>query len=158
MNEVVYNENGIKDLGELKLVGFRVLCPADKYIYEIPRATKKLSDRLGEIKHVLYPHLLNGAFVVDASSDEEDGYWIGVEVEEFEDIPSDMVTLTIPSQSYASTTYRGPNYDIKKAYRELHAWMEQQGLERNVAGWHLEVFHEWEDTDNIGVELLDTLH
>ncbi|WP_449442969.1 hypothetical protein [Ureibacillus acetophenoni] len=28
---------------------------------------------------------------------EEDGYWVCVEVKEYEDIPSDMVTLTVPS-------------------------------------------------------------
>lgn len=158
MPENVFNENGIKDLSGLKLVGFRVLCDGDNYIYDIPRAAKRLSNRLKEIKHVLYPHLLNGAFIVEPSSEEEDGYWIGVEVEEFEDIPADMVTLAIPSQSYATTTYRGPNFDIRKAYRELHKWIEQQGLVRNVKGWHLEIFHDWEDSDNISVELLDTLH
>lgn len=42
----------LKELKELKLVGFRVLCPTDQYLIEIPKTSLQLSKRISEIKHV----------------------------------------------------------------------------------------------------------
>lgn len=147
----------IKRLGELKLVGFRVLCPGDQYVVEIPKASFLLSERLDEIKNVVKPGLQFGAFVVENGSENEDGYWVGVEVKEYTDIPKDMVSLTIPSQNYAVTRYEGPNHKIRDAYTELHNWIEANEFKRLTDKWHLEIFHSWEDPGNIVVELLDTV-
>lgn len=53
----------IKELSELRLVGFRVVCSGDQYIEEIPKASLQLSKRIREIKHVLDPFHQYGAFV-----------------------------------------------------------------------------------------------
>ncbi|MBS8263679.1 AraC family transcriptional regulator [Mesobacillus boroniphilus] len=147
----------VKQLPEMKLVGIRVLCPGDQYIIEIPKASKRLSERIDEIANVVNPALQYGAFVVEHSSNEEDGYWVCVEVTEFGGIPDDMVALTIPAQMYAVSRHIGANDKIRQAYNELHQWIEANGYQRLTAKWHLEAFHEWSDPANIDVELLDTV-
>ncbi len=147
----------IKQLGELKLVGIRVLCAGDQYIVQIPKASLKLNERISEIKHVINPMQQIGAFVVDNETEEQDGYFICVEVQKFENIPTDMVTLTIPSQTYAVLRHKGENKKIVDAYHHLHQWIEEKNYDRQKNKWHLEIFHSWENSENIDVELLDTI-
>jgi predicted transcriptional regulator YdeE len=147
----------IKSIGELKLVGFRVLCPGNQYVVEIPKASLQLSARLAEIKNVVNPGVQYGAFVVENESENEDGYWVCVEVKEYTDIPEDMVSLTIPSQMYAVARYEGPNHKIRDSYTELHNWIEANEFKRLTDKWHLEIFHSWKDPESIMVELLDTV-
>ncbi|MCC3359395.1 GyrI-like domain-containing protein [Bacillus sp. REN16] len=147
----------IKELDELKLVGFRVLCPGDQYIIEIPKASLQLSERIHEIKNVVNPLQQFGAFVVESDNDDEDGYWICVEVRDYEDTPSDMVTLTVPPQRYAVSRYKGVNYKIMDAYNHLHLWIEENKYRRIKDKWHLEIFYSWKDTENVDVDLLDTV-
>ncbi|KPB03284.1 transcription activator [Bacillus sp. CHD6a] len=147
----------IKDLNLLKLTGFRVLCAGKDYPVKIPNASKLLESRLSEIKNVKNKDIQFGAFLVDTLSQEEDGYWVAVEVEEFEDTPDGMVTLTIPAQRYAATKYEGPTSGIFNAYDELHSWAAEQGYKRLKNKWHLEIFESWGDPNHIVVDLLDTI-
>ncbi|MGE6257267.1 GyrI-like domain-containing protein [Heyndrickxia sporothermodurans] len=147
----------IKELDGLKLVGFRVLCSGDQYIVEIPKASLLLSERMSEIKQVINPLQQFGAFVVDNESDDEDGYWVCVEVKEYEDIPTDMVTLTIPPQRYAVLRHKGANSKIIDSYSNLHMWIEKNKYVRHKNKWHLEKFYSWKDIGNLDVELLDTI-
>lgn len=157
MSETTLQNKTIKELDEIKLVGSRILCPGNQYIIEIPKASLQLNERISEIKHVVNPLLLLGAFVVENVTDEEDGYWVCVEVKEYEDIPSDMVTLTIPPQRYAVSRYKGVNYKIMDAYNDLHLWIDENKYSRTKDKWHIEKFYSWKDNENIDVELLDTI-
>ena len=157
MSDTTLQNKAIKELDEIKLVGFRVLCPGDQYIIEIPKASLQLSERISEIKQVVNPLLQFGAFVVENETDEEDGYWICVEVKEYEDIPFDMVTVTVPPQRYAVSRYKGVNYKIMDAYNELHLWIDENKYRRIKNKWHLEKFYSWKDNENVDVELLDTV-
>ncbi|TYS67917.1 AraC family transcriptional regulator [Sutcliffiella horikoshii] len=147
----------IKNLDNLKLTGFRVVCRGEEYPVEIPKASELLESRLPEIKNVKNGNVQYGSFIVDIHSEEEDGYWVGVEVEEFEDTPEGMVTMTVPAQRYASANYEGPTTGIFNAYEELHSWAAEQGYKRLKDKWHVEIFESWEDPNNIVVELLDTI-
>jgi predicted transcriptional regulator YdeE len=160
MPKASINQKTIKSLNEIKLVGFRVLCEGEKYIEEIPKAARLLKERSGEIKYVLDSEQQIGAFVVEKSTPDEDGYWIGVQVEEYEDIPEGMVALKIPSQKYGSIMHCGPNDLIRGSYEELHQWISEQGLERAIQGWNLEIYQKENDPENPGdvrVELLDSI-
>ncbi|MFJ3389571.1 MULTISPECIES: GyrI-like domain-containing protein [unclassified Lysinibacillus] len=64
------------------------------------------------MKHVENSSQQVGAFVVDHDFEDEDGYWVCVEVKKYEHIPDDTVTLTIPSQNYAALRHKGANYKI----------------------------------------------
>ena len=157
MSETTWQTKTIKNLDEIKLVGFRVLCSGDQYIVEIPKASLRLSERISEIKQLVNPLIQFGAFVVENETSEEDGYWVCVEVREYEDIPTDMVTLTVPPQKYAVLRHKGGNYEITYAYNELHRWIEDNKYKRLKNKWHLEKFYSWRDSKNIDVELLDTI-
>ncbi|MCT6924778.1 GyrI-like domain-containing protein [Metasolibacillus sp.] len=147
----------IQELDELKLVGFRVLCSGDQYLVEIPKASLILDKRIGEIKQVINPDTQIGAFVVENQTPDEDGYWVSVEVKEYEDVPVDMVTLTIPPQRYAVLRHTGSNREIREAYNGLHKWVEDNKYVRLKNKWHLERFYEWKDTEKVDVDLLDTI-
>lgn len=64
----------VVELHEMKLVGIRVVCPGDQYVHEIPKASVELKERLQEIREVVKPVRLVGAFIVEDVSEEEDGY------------------------------------------------------------------------------------
>ncbi|MEK8127720.1 GyrI-like domain-containing protein [Paenibacillus filicis] len=96
----------VVELGEMKLVGLRVVCPGDQYAIEIPKATLQLENRLNEISCVANPEGFIGAFVVEELSEADDGYWVCVEVDEFGHIPEGMDSLTIPAQKYATILRR----------------------------------------------------
>jgi predicted transcriptional regulator YdeE len=157
MAEIIIQDKTIRELDELKLVGFRVFCSSDQYLVEIPKASLMLTERLNEIKQVVDPNIQIGAFVVENETPDEDGYWVSVEVKEYEDIPTDMVTLTIPPQRYAILRHIGSNSKIVEAYNDLHKWIEDNDFIRLKNKWHVERFYEWKDTEKVNVDLLDTI-
>jgi len=157
VSETAMQNKTIKELGELMLVGFRVLCSGDQYLVEIPKASLRLSERISEIKKVVNPIEQFGAFIVENETADEDGYWVCVEVKEYEDIPNGMVTLTIPPQKYAVMRHKGSNYKIMEAYNDLHKWIEDNNYVRLKNKWHLEKFYDWKDTEKVDIELLDTI-
>lgn len=149
----------VVELDEKKLVGIRVVCPGDQYANEIPKASVMLRYRLGEIQEVIHPARLVGAFIVGDYSEEEDGYWVCVEVSEFKEIPEDMVSLVVPKQKYAVITHKGPNHQIRNSYEQLHRWIDDHQLERIHRAWHLEISDEWgqDGINDIEVDLYDTI-
>ncbi|GGA43891.1 GyrI-like domain-containing protein [Psychrobacillus lasiicapitis] len=156
MSEHRFQQN-IKELDEMKLVGLRVQCLGDQYMSEIPKASMELQQRIDEIKQVINLSFQIGAFVVDNTTDEEDGYWVCVEVKEYENIPEGMVVLTVPSQKYAALRHIGANNMIRNSYENLHKWIEEKRLKRLKDKWHLEIYSSWQDPKNVDVLLLDTI-
>ena len=157
MSELIVAHKTIKELDELKLVGFRVLCAGEEYIVEIPKVFSRLSERIHEIKQVVNPLHLVGAFVVGDENTDKDGYWVCIEVKEYEDIPADMVTLTVPSQRYAVIRHKGENKTIRNSYEELHQWISDNNYLRLMDQWHIEKYYSWNDVHNVDVELFDTI-
>lgn len=149
----------IIELHEMKLVGIRVVCPDDQYVHEIPKASFQLKERLKEISYVVSPVKLVGAFVVGDYSEEEDGYWVCVEVSEINEVPEGMVSLVVPEQKYAVIRHQGPNVEIRSTYEKLHQWIEENSFERLHRSWHLEIYNEWgsPDISDIDVDLYDTI-
>ncbi|MFD1020927.1 GyrI-like domain-containing protein [Thalassobacillus hwangdonensis] len=142
---------GVKEIGEKKLVGFRVVCEDMKeFGEEIPKASMKLVERKSEIKHLVEPVNLIGAFKVAEESQDEDGYWSCFEVEAIEDVPEGMVSLTIPKQKYAVLNFKGHSSEIIDVYTDLHQWITDNGYERTPEKWTLEIYSEWsENEDNV---------
>lgn len=157
MVEKLSQPMSINEMGELKLVGFRVLCAGDKYATEISKATQRLVARMSEIKNKQTPLQPVGAFVVENDNDNEDGYWICFEVKEYEDIPNDMVALTIPAQRYAVIRHIGANDEIRDSYNKLHSWIEKNKYNRLLNCWHIEKYICWSDEEKVEIELMDTI-
>ena len=147
----------IETLGQLHLVGIRVRCPGEEYMLEIPLAAKQLDERKEEIANVLNLPYQFGAFVVDASSEDEEGYWVCYQVKKVEHVPEGMVGLTIPSQIYAVMKHKGSNKKILHTYEKLHSWIDKSVSKRKLDAWHLERFYEFKDTDRMEVDLMDTI-
>ncbi|PFG12069.1 GyrI-like domain-containing protein [Bacillus sp. es.036] len=147
----------IETLDELYLVGIRVRCPAEEYLSEIAQAAKQLEDRMDEISYVINPTEQMGAFVVEASSEDEEGYWVSYQVLKVEHVPEGMVAITITSQTYAVMKHMGSNKAILHTYDELHNWIEKSSWTRRLSAWHLERFHHFKTIEKIDVDLLDTV-
>lgn len=149
----------VVELSEKRLVGIRVVCSGDQYANEIPIASLKLKERLNEIHDVINPAKLVGAFIAGDFSEEEDGYWVCVEVNEIRQVPEGMVSLIVPKQKYAVMRHNGPNYEIRNTYEELHHWIKENHYERLQRAWHLEISDVWgmKDITNIETDLYDTI-
>ena len=72
MKETIIQNKTIRELDELRLVGFRVFCSGDQYLVEIPKASLMLTERVNEIKQVVDPNIQIGAFVVENETPDED--------------------------------------------------------------------------------------
>ncbi|WP_409340754.1 GyrI-like domain-containing protein [Paenibacillus sp. MBLB4367] len=149
----------IKELHKMKLVGLRIVCHGDQYAVEIPKAAIRLKERLHEIKQALDPIRLVGAFYPGDFTEEEDGYWVCVEVKDDSHIPDGMVCVSVPSQKYAVIRHEGPNTGIQQTYEYLHKRIAEQGLKRIPRAWHLEIAEEWgrPDIAEVKVDLYDTI-
>lgn len=148
-----------KRVDELTLVGFRVLCrKGEDYVKEIPKAVERLNERKKEIQHLADLNRYFGAFMVDACHPEYDGYWVCMEVNKLDVLPSGMESLYVPSQLYATIPYQGPNTQIMVAYRELHEWIAYHGYDRLLGTWHLEKYEGFPtERTKVDVELYDTI-
>lgn len=146
-------------LNEMKLIGIRVVCPGDQYVYEIPKASHALKERLNEIRNVVSPARVVGAFIAGDFTEEEDGYWVCVEVNEVRDVPKGMVSLLVPKQKYAVITHTGTKHEIRNTYELLHKWIKDNGFERIRRSWHLEIAEEWgkKDVGEEHIDLYDTI-
>jgi len=149
---------GLRGIGEKKLVGFRVVCDDIKgYGEEIPKTSMLLDRRKSEIKQLVKPVNLIGAFKASETSEEDDGYWVCYEVHEFEDIPEGMVRLVVPEQKYAVLNFTGHASEIFKVYSHLHKWIEENGYKRVPDKWSLEVYTKWTENE-CNVDLCDPIY
>jgi predicted transcriptional regulator YdeE len=140
---------GVTGLGEMKLVGFRVVCEdTDGYSREIPKTFLSLEEHREGIKHLVDPVKLIGAFKVTDSPQEDDGYWVCFEVKEIEEVPEGMVSLVIPAQEYGVLHFEGHASQIFGIYSHLHQWLDERGYQRQMEGWNLEIYRRWSVADN----------
>ncbi|WP_246199948.1 GyrI-like domain-containing protein [Salirhabdus euzebyi] len=146
-----------KKIEEKKLVGYRVICDGDEYAQEIPKAVQTLTNRVDDIKNIIYPVKQLGVFKSGETSEKDDGYWVAFEVSEYTDVPVDMVTLTVEKQQYAVYDYSGPARNIFIEYEKIHKSIEQSGYIRVRNKWTLEIYSTWGDPDQINVQLCDPI-
>lgn len=149
----------VVELHEMRLVGIRVVCPGDQYVKEIPKASVELKNRLQEIRDVVKPVRLVGAFIAEDVSGEKDGYWVCVEVHNMKQVPEGMASLVIPQQKYAVQRHQGPNDEIRNTYENLHCWILENNHERLPRSWHLEISDVWGhgEVNHIEADLYDTI-
>jgi len=153
VNRVTFN--GVREIQEKKLVGFRELCDdMSGYGEEIPKASLSLEQRKDEIKKLVEPVNLVGAFKVEEASKEEDGYWLCYEVQDFEDVPEGMVRLVVPAQKYAVLHFKGHASEIFGVYPHLHKWINDNEYKRLPEKWTLEIYSEWAENEG-DVDLCD---
>jgi predicted transcriptional regulator YdeE len=148
--------NGVRDVEEKKLVGFRVVCKdMSGYGQEI-NASMLLKQRINEIKHLVEPVKLIGAFKAAETSEEDDGYWVCYEVHDVGDIPEGMVSLVVPAQKCAVLNFKGHASEIFRVYTHLHKWIEENGYTRIPDKWSLEIYSKWSENED-HVDLCDPI-
>lgn len=143
----------IVQLEQKELIGLRVQCGGDQYVHEIPKAAAALRARVAEIEGAIRPDRFIGAYVPGDCPDEQDGYWICVEVGRLDKLPKGMSSLTIPPQQYAVITHQGSNTGIRGTYEVLHRWIADNGYQRDPSAWHLEL----SGADSDRIELYDMI-
>ncbi|MYL48154.1 AraC family transcriptional regulator [Halobacillus litoralis] len=143
--------NKVEEKEALTLIGYRVVCDGEDYIVEIPKTSEKLHKRFPEADVQV------GAFIPGECKEENDGYWIGVPFAPNTTVPEDLDHLNIEKQTYAITTYKESNERIREAYASLHEWMDREGYSRDLEAWHVEVYHSWQDKDQLHMELWETV-
>jgi predicted transcriptional regulator YdeE len=149
--------NGVREVEEKKLVGFRVVCKdMSGYGQEIPNASMLLNQRINEIKHLVEPVKLIGAFKATETSEEDDGYWVCYEVHDVGDLPEGMVSLVVPAQKYAVLNFKGHASEIFRVYTHLHKWIEENGYTRIPDKWSLEIYSKWSENED-HVDLCDPI-
>jgi AraC family transcriptional regulator len=107
---------------------------------EIPQMWGEFGPRMGEIKHVVDPHVAYG--VMD-NYDEESGtfdYLAGLEVESAVDLPEGMVGWEVPEQTYAVFTSTLPT--LHETFQHIYeTWLPQSGHQR-AGGPEFELYDE----------------
>lgn len=135
----------IVEENDLKFVGFRVFSKEGNYAVDIPKTVVTLAKRIDEIQNKKNGSVQCGLFVPDLEdeeADEKSGYYVAVEVEKVESVPEGMVSLSIPKQNYAVSSYTGPVENLMDVYENYNEQLLNDGLVRIPKSWHIEKYGE----------------
>jgi AraC family transcriptional regulator len=77
----------------------------------------------------------------DFNEEKPFDYITGLIVENFENVPKDMITYEIPAQKYAVITHRGALDKLQETYNYLFTWSKESGHEFN-GGAEFELYDE----------------
>ncbi|MBP1991922.1 GyrI-like domain-containing protein [Paenibacillus eucommiae] len=126
---------------ELKLVGVEIICPFTSMEVEIPDAWKSMKIRKNEVSDRRNDDILYGMYPQSSDSPDTNKcyYYICVEVNSVQNIPPEMIQITIPPQRYVSYNYRGPIKNFNSAYERVNSFIETQGFEHNLKAFVLEI-------------------
>ncbi|MGV2621938.1 UNVERIFIED_CONTAM: effector binding domain-containing protein [Halobacillus marinus] len=131
------------------LIGFHILCSEAAYGKEIASASRVLSKEFPASTCQI------GAFIPGPCEKDEDGYWLGVPLEEAGEKRAGMSVLTIPAQTYAVMTHTGSGVDIRRTYETLHSIMDVNGCERIFTSFCMEVYRRWGNQEELVVDLYE---
>ena len=90
---------------------------------------RKLQDRIKEIPYVLNTEIMLGlSYHADPKAERFIHYAV-VEVERTEEIPNGMVTVSVPTLSYA-TCKHVKNQKVDQSYKNIYSWIKKQGYQK----------------------------
>ncbi|RKL66269.1 AraC family transcriptional regulator [Salipaludibacillus neizhouensis] len=96
----------------------------------IRHVQEEMHRRLKEISHIVDSKTLLG-LSYDANLGELGfTHYAVVEVKGAENIPAEMVSVTVPSLSYATSEHQ-KDQNIEYSYQNLYKWIKDQGLKTN---------------------------
>ena len=117
----------IETLAEKKLVGKRIrMSFSQNKTFELWRSfmpgRKEITNNIGSQLYSL--EVYDPLFFNHFNPDKEFEKWATVEVRDFDAVPQDMETLTIPAGIYAVFIYKGPASEGEKTYRYIfETWL-----------------------------------
>ncbi len=143
---------------QFTIIGKRIEAPISKLGVEVPQAQFEVRNRHQEIQLRVNPNVILGIGPLQNITENPEIHTIYVctEVEDIVSVPDGMVDLTLPEQTYALFTYRGPMVDCWKAYGEIFDWIEKSGYQLDSNAYCIEYYgkdHNWEDKQTADNEL-----
>lgn len=112
-----------------KAVGLQVLAEWEQLFTKMPQKWKIFKENIHKIKY------RKGKVMMDISRSEEGGVYVQlicVEVKEFEDIPPEMTTLSVPVQKYIHHRHEGDIEKIAASFGDIYEWAEKEGVNAGV--------------------------
>ncbi|MGJ9383080.1 GyrI-like domain-containing protein [Salipaludibacillus sp. CF4.18] len=108
---------------------------------EIHHVQKEMHQRLKEISHIVDSKTLLGLSYHANPGELGFTHYAVVEVKGTENIPAEMVSVSVPSLSYATCEHR-KDQNIEHSYQNLYKWIEDRGLKTNNSTHltHLEIY------------------
>jgi len=91
---------------------------------------RALQERLKENPHVINPETMLGLSYHAVPGGERFTHYAVVEVEKVEKVPARMVTVSIPTLTYA-TCKHDKNQRIDQSYHNIYHWIKSQGYKEN---------------------------
>jgi predicted transcriptional regulator YdeE len=107
----------------------------------IRKIQAEIHKRLEEIPHVTNPDLLLGLSYHAIPGGDGFTHYAVVEVEKVEAIPSGMVSISVPTLTYAKCEHQ-KGQSIEQSYNNIYIWIGKQGFEENPVD-HLTHFEEY---------------
>ncbi|GAB6926715.1 hypothetical protein JCM10914A_06980 [Paenibacillus sp. JCM 10914] len=87
---------------------------------------RALQERLTEIPHAIHTDTLLGLSYHAFPGGDGFTHYAVVEVERIDDVPTGMVTLSVPTLRYAVCSHR-KEQSIDQSYNNIYAWINDQG-------------------------------
>jgi predicted transcriptional regulator YdeE len=132
----------VVSLGEIRLVGLKVVGRRSELSHRVPMAWLELVSRLESIPHVVDRDVFHGAFLegdhLGASADGVYTYWACTEVRGAETPPDGLLSLVLPARTYATAHVQGTAAAIDATYVALAQWLEAQGRRTDADAYGLE--------------------
>ncbi|THE13574.1 AraC family transcriptional regulator [Bacillus timonensis] len=140
----------IIDKREFRVVGISCNTTMMDKDIKVPNVVEEFhSSRIGEVKNRMDETISYGIFVdpPNFNPEKDEFTWIaGVEVTNDEDIPLDMMSITISAHQYAVLAFN-PKTDDINPYQFLYQWFTREGYEEaDLIGF--EVYNPYKGVDS----------
>ncbi|MBS4216784.1 effector binding domain-containing protein [Bacillus sp. FJAT-49711] len=106
----------------------------------------KLKNRLEEISNIVNPDILLGLSYHATFGGNGFTHYAVVEVESVEEVPLGMISISVPTLTYATCQHR-KGQNIEQSYDNMYNWIRKEGLMENNVG-HLTHFEKYPMTQN----------
>ncbi|MCR2821820.1 GyrI-like domain-containing protein [Lederbergia panacisoli] len=112
----------------------------------IRKIQMELINRLNEIPRIVNPDILLGLSYHATLGGNGFTHYAAVEVDNVDEIPSGMVSIAVPTLTYATCEHR-KGQNIKRSYDNVYEWILKEGLKENNVD-HLTHFEKYPMTQD----------
>ncbi|MBS4200033.1 effector binding domain-containing protein [Bacillus sp. FJAT-49732] len=90
----------------------------------------ELKERLKEIPHIINPDIMLGLSYHATPGGDGFTHYAAIEVEKVDNIPSGMVSIFVPTLTYATCEHH-KDQSIERSYDNIYDWIRSEGLNEN---------------------------
>ncbi|WP_099159081.1 GyrI-like domain-containing protein [Virgibacillus ndiopensis] len=96
----------------------------------IRKIQEQMHKRIEEVSNVLNPETLLGLSYHTQPNGKGFTHYAVVEVESVESIPEGMISISVPTLTYATCEHK-TGQSIEQSYNNIYTWIEKEGLKEN---------------------------